>query len=180
MKIIPVLELVSLSTSETVNDAKVQVQQIQSHSRFCHRKRENHGLMNSYIFSWRRISTPSRELKLSEGWHIPEGVKGVKTWNSLQASRNHLPFQSIPNNDLAVVAKELTVASPTGFCGWKNSLKDKMGNSRSKMRAHEDVIVNAGKRGRYLTGGDPPNKNIKKPRKGKVTWFPWGTFMAFF
>ncbi|GAA6089217.1 uncharacterized protein LOC113645414 isoform X1 [Tachysurus ichikawai] len=44
-----------------------------------------------------------------------------------------------------------------------------MGNYRSKMRSlgHTDVMVNAGKRGRYSTSSDPPNKNIKKPRKGE-------------
>ncbi|RXN24548.1 sterile alpha motif domain-containing 3-like isoform X2 [Labeo rohita] len=49
-----------------------------------------------------------------------------------------------------------------------------MGNYRSKMRSlgHTDVTVNAGKRGRYSTSSDPPNKNIKKPRKGEVNYLP--------
>lgn len=53
-------------------------------------------------------------------------------------------FKAYPTmTDLAAVAKPVTVAhacllepaSPTGFCGWKKSLKYKMGNYRSKMRA---------------------------------------------
>ncbi|KAL0159640.1 hypothetical protein M9458_043365, partial [Cirrhinus mrigala] len=49
-----------------------------------------------------------------------------------------------------------------------------MGNYRSKMRSlgHTDVMVNAGKRGRYSASRDPPNKNIKKPRKGEVNYLP--------
>ncbi|KAI2664117.1 Teneurin-4 [Labeo rohita] len=63
-----------------------------------------------------------------------------------------------------------TFKSFNSHCGWTNSLKDKMGNYRSKMRSlgHTDVTVNAGKRGRYSTSSDPPNKNIKKPRKGET------------
>lgn len=42
------------------------------------------------------------------------------------------------------------------------------------MRAlgHKYVIVNAWKRGRYSAGGDPPNKNIKNPRKGEANYLP--------
>ncbi|XP_042629274.1 sterile alpha motif domain-containing protein 3-like [Cyprinus carpio] len=84
--------------------------------------------------------------------------------------------------DLRAVAKALVnthpclqePGSPSGYCGWTNSLKDKMGNYRSKMRSlgHTDVMVNAGKRRRYSTSSDPPNKNIKKPRKGEVNYLP--------
>ena len=35
-----------------------------------------------------------------------------------------------------------------------------------------DVTVNSGKRGRYATNGDPPNKNIKKARKGEINVLP--------
>ncbi|ROL45333.1 hypothetical protein DPX16_23761 [Anabarilius grahami] len=88
-------------------------------------------------------------------------------------------FKAYPTTeDLRAVAKALVnthpclqePGSPSGYCGWTNSLKDKMGNYRSKMRSlgHTDVMVNAGKRGRYSISSDPPNKNIKKPRKGEV------------
>ncbi|XP_017544607.1 uncharacterized protein LOC108416082 [Pygocentrus nattereri] len=49
-----------------------------------------------------------------------------------------------------------------------------MGNYRSKMRAlgHEDVKVSAGKRGRNTPNGEPPHKNIKKPKKGEINYLP--------
>lgn len=92
-------------------------------------------------------------------------------------------FKAYPTaDDLRAVAKALVNShpclqepgSPSGYCGWTNSLKDKMGNYRSKMRSlgHTDVMVNAGKRGRYSTSSDPPNKNIKKPKKGEVNYLP--------
>lgn len=64
--------------------------------------------------------------------------------------------------------------SPSGCDGWKNSLKFKMGNYRTKMRqcGHIDVTVNSGKRGRHSTSSDPPNKDIKKPRKGEINFLP--------
>ncbi|MCI4379281.1 hypothetical protein PGIGA_G00226140, partial [Pangasianodon gigas] len=60
--------------------------------------------------------------------------------------------------------------SSSGWEGWENSLKFKMGNYRNKMRqlGRLEVTVNAGKRGRHTTIGNPPNKDIKKPRKGEI------------
>ena len=64
--------------------------------------------------------------------------------------------------------------SNSGYDGWKNSLKFKMSNYRSKMHqvGHcpdvTDVTVNSGKRGRYTENGDTSNKDIKKPRKGEI------------
>ncbi|KAG5267313.1 hypothetical protein AALO_G00220360 [Alosa alosa] len=92
-------------------------------------------------------------------------------------------FKAYPQKkDLRAVAKALIAAhpclqetaSPTGYDGWIQSLADKMGNYRSKMRAlgHEDVKVNSGKRGRHSVGGEPPNKSIKKPKKGEVNFLP--------
>ncbi|KAL0195136.1 hypothetical protein M9458_008708 [Cirrhinus mrigala] len=65
-------------------------------------------------------------------------------------------------------------ASSSGWEGWKNSLKFKMGNYRNKMRklGRLEVSINAGKRGRHTTTGDPPNKDIKKPRKGEINFLP--------
>ena len=66
------------------------------------------------------------------------------------------------------------VGSPSGCVGWKNSLKFKVGNYRAKMckLGRLDVTVNSGKRGRYSTNSDPPNKDIKKPRKGEIHFLP--------
>lgn len=98
-------------------------------------------------------------------------------------AENIYSFKAYPtSSDIRDVAKALVEAhpclqesgSPSGYCGWTHSLKDKMGNYRSKMRnlGHTDVMVNAGKRGRYSASRDPPNKNIKKPRKGEVNYLP--------
>ncbi|KAL1273015.1 hypothetical protein QQF64_028877 [Cirrhinus molitorella] len=92
-------------------------------------------------------------------------------------------FKAYPtSSEICDVAKALVEAhpclresgSPSGYSGWTQSLKDKMCNYRSKMRnlGHTDVMVNAGKRGRYSVSQDPPNKNIKKPRKGEVNYLP--------
>ncbi|KAI5092864.1 hypothetical protein C0J45_17255, partial [Silurus meridionalis] len=64
--------------------------------------------------------------------------------------------------------------SPSGWNGWKNSLKFKMGNYRTKMRqlGRLDVTVNGGKRGSNTTNGDPPNTQIKKPKKGEINFLP--------
>lgn len=35
-----------------------------------------------------------------------------------------------------------------------------------------DVTVNSGEHGRHTTIGDPPNKDIQKPRKGKIHFLP--------
>lgn len=57
--------------------------------------------------------------------------------------------------------------SSSGYNGWKNSLKFKMGNYRTKMRqlGRLDVSVNGGKRGKQNADGDPSHKSIKKPKK---------------
>ncbi|CAL8281883.1 unnamed protein product [Merluccius merluccius] len=47
-----------------------------------------------------------------------------------------------------------------------------MGNYRTKMRqrGHRDVTVNSGKHGKHSPCGDPPNKRIKKPKRGEVNY----------
>ncbi|KAI9531412.1 hypothetical protein NQZ68_041623 [Dissostichus eleginoides] len=64
--------------------------------------------------------------------------------------------------------------SSSGWDGWKNSLKFKMGNYRNKMRllGRREVTVNGGKRGRFTTDGLPPHKDIKRPRKGEINFLP--------
>ncbi|XP_053350010.1 uncharacterized protein LOC128520025 [Clarias gariepinus] len=49
-----------------------------------------------------------------------------------------------------------------------------MGNYRTKMRqlGRLDVTVNGGKRGSDTTNGDPPNTQIKKPKKGEINFLP--------
>ncbi|KAK0144232.1 hypothetical protein N1851_017408 [Merluccius polli] len=83
--------------------------------------------------------------------------------------------------DCAVVAKALVQTHPclkekgsSGWEGWKNSIYFKVGNHRNKLRkmGRLDVSVNGGKRGRHTTGGDPPSKDIKKPKKGEINFLP--------
>lgn len=119
---------------------------------------------------------------LKDGTHL-KMTKELKHDILQKLAETIYSFKAYPSaDDLKGVAKALVnthpclqePGSPSGHCGWTNSLKDKMGNYRSKMRSlgHTDVTVNAGKRGRYSTSSDPPNKNIKKPRKGEVNYLP--------
>ena len=64
--------------------------------------------------------------------------------------------------------------SRTGCEGWKNSLRFKMGNYRTKLcRAGiKDVAVNAGKRSRTNPDGTASRANIKRPRRGEVNFLP--------
>ena len=64
--------------------------------------------------------------------------------------------------------------SKTGCEGWKNSLRFKMGNYRTKLcRAGiKDVAVNAGKRSRTNPDGTASRANIKRPRRGEVNFLP--------
>ncbi|XP_053296317.1 sterile alpha motif domain-containing protein 3 [Pleuronectes platessa] len=92
-------------------------------------------------------------------------------------------FKAYPTKrEFEDVAKALVLTHPclkesgssSCYDGWKNCLKFKMGNYRTKMRqlGRLDVTVNGGKRGRYSTDRDPPNKGIKKPRKGEINFLP--------
>ncbi|KAL4000356.1 tRNA-splicing endonuclease subunit Sen54 [Sarotherodon galilaeus] len=64
--------------------------------------------------------------------------------------------------------------SDTGWEGWKNSLRYKMGNQRKKLAKAGimDVAVNAGKRSRTNPDGASPRANIKRPRRGEVNFLP--------
>lgn len=92
-------------------------------------------------------------------------------------------YKAYPTKEeFEVVAKALIAEHPclkergssSGFQGWINSLKFKMGNYRTKMRqlGWPDVTVNSGKRGKPNADGEPSDKNIKKPRKGEVNFLP--------
>lgn len=64
--------------------------------------------------------------------------------------------------------------SKTGYEGWQNSLRFKMGNYRTKLsRAGiKDVAVNAGKRSRTNPEAAASRTNIKRPRRGEVNFLP--------
>lgn len=77
----------------------------------------------------------------------------------------------------ALVAKHpcLTEAgSELGWNGWKNSIKFKMGNYRSKMRRAgcTEVAVNAGKRSKSHPDKESSHCNIKRPKRAEVNFLP--------
>ena len=77
----------------------------------------------------------------------------------------------------ALVSKHPCLAEPgssTGCNRWKNSLKFKMGNLRFKLRrcGMADVSVNSNKRTRQNPDGEPPSKNLKKPRRSESNFLP--------
>lgn len=64
--------------------------------------------------------------------------------------------------------------SESGWNGWKNSIKFKMGNYRTKMRKAgcQEVAVNAGKRSRKHPENEPSHSNIKGPKRAEVNFLP--------
>lgn len=77
----------------------------------------------------------------------------------------------------ALIGKHPCLKEPgsTRACnGWKNSLKFKMGNLRAKLRQYglADVSVNSNKKTRNNPNGDPPAKNLKRPRRSETNFLP--------
>ena len=73
----------------------------------------------------------------------------------------------------ALVKKHPCLREPgsySGYCGWKNSLKFKMGNYRTKLRRSgmADVKVNGCRRRRDFPDEDPPSLNIKKAKRNET------------
>ncbi|XP_049331238.1 uncharacterized protein LOC111197562 [Astyanax mexicanus] len=92
-------------------------------------------------------------------------------------------FKAYPNNnEYEQVAAALIMKHPcltekgshTGWAGWKNSLKFKLGNYRTKRRKAgcPDVSVNGGKRSLNHPDLEPSRKNIKKPKKCELNFLP--------
>ncbi|XP_033947886.1 sterile alpha motif domain-containing protein 3-like isoform X2 [Pseudochaenichthys georgianus] len=92
-------------------------------------------------------------------------------------------FKAYPSdNNIAMVAEALVATHPclkeagsqTGWNGWKQSIKFKMGNYRNKMRQAGclEVIVNDGKRSRSNPHNEPPHSNIKRPKQAEVNFLP--------
>lgn len=92
-------------------------------------------------------------------------------------------FKAYPNDkEIAVVAEALVKKHPclkeagseSGWNGWKNSIKFKMGNYRTKMRKAgcQEVAVNAGKRSRKHPENEPSHSNIKRPKRAEVNFLP--------
>ncbi|XP_041650523.1 sterile alpha motif domain-containing protein 3-like [Cheilinus undulatus] len=120
-------------------------------------------------------------LYLRDGAHL-QVTKELKHDILEKLAETLYTYDAYPSKqDFEAVAKALVQTHPclkepgssSGWEGWKNSMKFKMGNYRNKMRllSRREVTVNSGKRGRYTDGG-PPHKDIKKPRKGEINFLP--------
>ncbi|KAK0142162.1 hypothetical protein N1851_020146 [Merluccius polli] len=77
----------------------------------------------------------------------------------------------------ALVTKHPCLKEPrsqTGWYGWKNSLKFKMGNYRTKLSraGFHEVAVNSGKRSRNNPSKPAPHTNIKRPKRAEVNFLP--------
>lgn len=92
-------------------------------------------------------------------------------------------FKAYPNDrDISMVAEALVTKHPclkepgsrTGWYGWKNSLKVKMGNYRSKLSraGFNEVAVNSGKKSRNNPEKQAPHTNIKRPKRAEVNFLP--------
>ncbi len=64
--------------------------------------------------------------------------------------------------------------SVSGWCGWKMSLKFKMGNFRTKLARSGcmEVSVNTGKRSKNNPEKEHPHSNIKRARRAEVNYLP--------
>ncbi|XP_033989023.1 uncharacterized protein LOC117484706 [Trematomus bernacchii] len=92
-------------------------------------------------------------------------------------------FKAYPNDkEVSMVAEALVTKHPclkepgsqTGWCGWRNSLKFKMGNFRTKLSraGFHEVAVNSGKRSRNNPDKQSPHTNIKRPKRAEVNFLP--------
>ena len=82
----------------------------------------------------------------------------------------------------SMVAEALVIKHPclkepgsqTGWYGWKNSLKFKMGNFRTKLSraGFHEVAINSGKRSRNNPNKPSPHTNIKRPKRAEVNFLP--------
>uniref|UniRef100_A0A8C4Z2R7 Uncharacterized protein n=1 Tax=Gadus morhua TaxID=8049 RepID=A0A8C4Z2R7_GADMO len=92
-------------------------------------------------------------------------------------------FKAYPSDkEVAMVAEALVrkhpclkeAGSDNGWNGWKNSIKFKMGNYRTKMRRAgcQEGAVNAGKRSRKNPENEPSHSHIKRPKRAEVNFLP--------
>lgn len=112
--------------------------------------------------------TPSRDMKHD----ILE--KLAVTMYSFKAYPEDDDFSSVAK---ALISKHPGLSEPgpqPGWYGWKNSLKFKMGNYRTKLRKAgcEDVAINGGKRSKSNPQGESSSKNIKRPKRGEANYLP--------
>nr|XP_057910115.1 uncharacterized protein LOC131105724 [Doryrhamphus excisus] len=100
--------------------------------------------------------------------------KLAKTMYSYKAYPEDNNFSNVAK---ALISKHPGLTEPgpqPGWYGWKNSLKFKMANYRTKLRKAgcEDVSINGGKRSKGNPEGDSSSKNIKRPKRGEANYLP--------
>nr|XP_023674297.1 uncharacterized protein LOC111847394 [Paramormyrops kingsleyae] len=185
IKVIPILELVPGSVSaesldENLSTADTEILSQSSHER----QAQWPELFDIPCFSV-DVEYRLRQanlLYLSDGTLL-KVTKDLKHEILEKLAENMYGFTAYPNNgQFESVAAALINKHPclqekgsTSRCsGWKNSLKYKMANYRSKLRQSGclDVVVNAGKRTCHSTPGEPANKTLKKAKKGELNYMP--------
>ncbi|XP_073718053.1 uncharacterized protein [Misgurnus anguillicaudatus] len=184
IKIIPIIELTTVSAqndiTETSSQADTEILSVCSQDRSCqwpdpysipkfsvdveYRLRQGNLL---YMRDETNLKVP-KEMKHDILEKLAENIYKVKAYPTKEE------FEAVAKALIQTHPCLKETGSSSGWEGWKNSLKFKMGNYRNKMRQQGriEVTVNAGKRGRDTTIGNPPNKDIKKPRKGEINFLP--------
>lgn len=185
VKVIPLLELVPVSTSDEVLSDTPSVADTDILSTSSQeRQKQWPELFDIPDFSV-DVNYRLRQADLQflrDGTHLKVS-KELKHEILERLSESMYSYTAYPNNAqfesvaLALISKHpcLQERGSTSRCsGWKSSLKYKMANYRTKRRRSGcfDVAVNAGKRGRHSTEGEPANKNIKKAKKGELNYLP--------
>ncbi|KAK0136717.1 Sterile alpha motif domain-containing protein 3 [Merluccius polli] len=112
--------------------------------------------------------TPSRDMKHD----ILE--KLAETMYSFKAYPNDDDFSSVAKS---LISKHPSLTEPgpqPGWYGWKNSIKFKMANYRTKLRKAgcDDVMINGGKQSKLNPDGESSRKNVKRPKRGEANYLP--------
>lgn len=126
-----------------------------------------------------QLSKANQEF-LTNGKHLSPNPKLKSDILDALASAitNYTPYPS--NAQLDDVAEALIVQHPclkeqgsvSGFCGWKISLKYKMGNYRTRLRSMgcPELSINSMKNRKRGTSSSP--NQVKKPRRAEVNFLP--------
>lgn len=145
---------------------------------------------HSYLMSFFYIPCSSVDLEyrlrqanllyLSDGTLL-KVTKYLKHEILKKLAENMYGVTAYPNNDqfesvaAALINKHPCLqekGSTSDYSGWKNSLKYKIANYKSKLRQSSclNVVVNAGRYKCHSTPGEPANKNLKKAKKGELNY----------
>ncbi|XP_030580944.1 uncharacterized protein LOC115777240 [Archocentrus centrarchus] len=182
VKVIPLLELVSVSTSEEILSGTPSVADTEILSTSSQeRQKQWPDCFDFPVDVAYRLRQADLQF-LRDGTHL-KVTKELKHEILERLAESMYSYTAYPNNaQFESVAQALISKHPslqergsTSRCsGWKNSLKFQMANYRTKRRRSGclDVAVNAGKRGGHSTEGEPANKNIKKAKKGEINFLP--------